>query len=83
MGYVLGNLMVNVQLKSEKLVDRGRRIIEDVTGCSGADAATTLTAAGNNVRLAIVMVKLGLSRPAAEERLAKAGDHLGEVLKTG
>ena len=83
MGYVLGNLMVNVQLKSEKLVDRGRRIIEDATGCSAADAATTLRAAGNNVRLAIVMVKLGLSRPAAEERLAKAGDHLGEVLKTG
>jgi N-acetylmuramic acid 6-phosphate etherase len=83
MGYVLGNLMVNVQLKSEKLVDRGRRIIEDATGCSAADAATTLTAAGNNVRLAIVMVKLGLSRQAAEERLAKAGDHLWEVLKTG
>jgi N-acetylmuramic acid 6-phosphate etherase len=83
MGYVLGNLMVNVQLKSEKLVDRGRRIIEDVTGCSAADAATTLTAAGNNVRLAIVMVKLGLGRPAAEERLAKTGDHLGEVLKAG
>jgi len=83
MGYVLGNLMVNVQLKSEKLVDRGRRIIEEVTGCRPADAAEALTASGNNVRLAIVMVKLGLSRQAAEERLANAGDHLWEVLKTG
>jgi N-acetylmuramic acid 6-phosphate etherase len=81
MGYVLGNLMVNVQLKSEKLVDRGRRIIEDVTGCSATDAAEALAAAGNNVRLAIVMAKLGLDCQAAEERLAKAGDHLGEVLK--
>jgi N-acetylmuramic acid 6-phosphate etherase len=82
MGYVLGNLMVNVQLKSEKLVDRGRRIIEDVAGCGSADAAEALTASGNNVRLAIVMVKLGMRRSAAEKRLAKAGGNLWEVLRT-
>ncbi len=83
MGYVLGNLMVNVQLKSAKLVDRGRRIIEEVAGCSAADAERALTAAGNNVRLGLVMAKFGLSRSAAEERLANAGDNLWEVLKTG
>jgi len=80
MGYVLGNLMVNVQLKSAKLVDRGRRIVAEVAGCTPEQAEHTLSVAGNNVRLAIVMAKLGLDLSAAEERLAQAGDNLWEAL---
>ena len=34
MGYVYGNLMVNVQPKNEKLVDRARRIIAQAAGVS-------------------------------------------------
>ena len=79
MGYVLGNLMVSVQPKSAKLLDRGRRIVAEVTACGPEEAARSLEAAGNNVRLAIVMVKLGLDGPAAEQRLAQAGDHLGKA----
>ena len=81
MGYALGNLMVNVQLKSQKLVDRGRRIIETITGCSAEEAARALDAAGNNVRLAVIMSKLGVDRSAAERRLAEAGDNLWKVLE--
>ena len=80
MGYVLGNLMVNVQLKSGKLVDRGRRIVAEVAACTPEQAAQTLSAAGSNVRLAIVMAKLGLDLSAAQEKLAQAGDNLWEVL---
>ena len=32
MGYVYGNLMVNVQPKNSKLLDRARRIIAQATG---------------------------------------------------
>jgi len=81
MGYVLGNLMVNVQLKSGKLVDRGRRIVAEVAGCTPEQAAQTLSAAGNDVRLAIVMAKLGLDVSAAEEKLARAGDNLSEAIR--
>jgi N-acetylmuramic acid 6-phosphate etherase len=53
MGYVRGNLMVNVQPKNVKLLDRAIRIIRTATGASSEQAAAALNAAGNNVRAAI------------------------------
>jgi len=53
MGYVRGNLMVNVQPRNEKLLDRALRIISTATGVSTAEAQRLLTAAGNSVRTAI------------------------------
>ena len=53
LGYVRGNLMVNVQPKNSKLLDRSKRIIADVTGVSYNDAGRMLAEAGNNVRAAI------------------------------
>jgi N-acetylmuramic acid 6-phosphate etherase len=57
MGYVYGNLMVNVEPKNEKLRDRAHRIIVAATGISMEEAARKLTEAGNSVRRAIEMVK--------------------------
>lgn len=53
-GYVWGNLMVNVQPKNSKLLDRAIRIISSATGVSHEDAAHLLTASGNSVRAAII-----------------------------
>jgi N-acetylmuramic acid 6-phosphate etherase len=53
LGYVRGNLMVNVQPKNEKLLDRAIRIISSATGVPAAEAQRLLAAAGNNVRTAI------------------------------
>jgi N-acetylmuramic acid 6-phosphate (MurNAc-6-P) etherase len=53
MGYVRGNLMVNVQPKNVKLLDRAIRIIRTATGVSSEQAAAALSVAGNNVRAAI------------------------------
>jgi N-acetylmuramic acid 6-phosphate etherase len=53
MGYVRGNLMVNVQPKNVKLLDRAIRIIRTATGATSEQAAAALHAAGNNVRAAI------------------------------
>jgi N-acetylmuramic acid 6-phosphate etherase len=55
MGYVYGNLMVNVQPKNEKLKDRACRIIATATGLSYEEAGKALEAAGNNVKAAIQM----------------------------
>ena len=68
-GATYGNLMVNVQLTNEKLVDRGQRIVSEITGLDQPAAAKLLTAAGS-VKTAIVMHELSLERPAAEARLA-------------
>lgn len=53
LGYVRGNLMVNVQPKNSKLLDRSKRIISETTGVSYEDAGRMLTEAGNSVRAAI------------------------------
>ena len=53
MGYVRGNLMVNVQPKNAKLLDRSLRIIQTATGASREQAQAALKASGNSVRAAI------------------------------
>jgi N-acetylmuramic acid 6-phosphate etherase len=53
MGYVYGNLMVNVQPKNSKLRDRARRIIMQATGVDYERAGELLTDAGDNVSAAI------------------------------
>lgn len=55
MGYVYGNLMVNVQPTNAKLADRARRIVAQATGVSGERAGEWLEAAGGNVCAAILM----------------------------
>ena len=72
--------MVNVQPKNSKLIDRARRIITRATGATYERAGELLAASGNNVRTAIVMGKLGLTREQAEMRLAQAGGRISEAL---
>jgi N-acetylmuramic acid 6-phosphate etherase len=80
LGYVFGNLMVNVQPKNTKLVDRARRIVAQAAGISYERAGQTLEEAGNSVRTAILMAKTGASRDDAERRLAAAGGRISRAL---
>src|SRR5215472_472617 len=68
-GKTYGNLMVDVQVGSEKLRDRARRIITIVTGLEYDDADKLLRRAHWNVKVAIVMQKSGLPYPKALVRL--------------
>jgi N-acetylmuramic acid 6-phosphate etherase len=80
LGYVYGNLMVNVQPKNAKLVDRARRIVAQATGVSYERASELLEEAGNHVRAAILMGKTGIGRGDAERRLAAAGGRISRAL---
>ena len=80
LGYVYGNLMVNVQPKNVKLVDRARRIIAQATGVSYERAGELLANSANSVRVAILMGKTGMSRDEAERRLAEAGGRIVKAL---
>ncbi len=80
LGMTYGNLMVNVQPKNEKLVDRARRIISDAAGVGTEEAGELLEASGRSVRTAIVMARLKLSRAGAEGRLAECGNVLARAL---
>ncbi len=70
LGYVYGNLMVNVQPTNGKLVDRARRIIAQIADVPYEQASQLLAESGS-VRAAIVMHKLGVDRAEAEAKLRK------------
>lgn len=82
LGYVYGNLMVNVQPRNHKLEDRARRIIAASADVSYEQAAGLLVEAGGDVRVAILMARQALDRSAAEMRLRAAGGRLAEALKS-
>jgi len=83
LGYVYGNLMVNVQPKNTKLRDRATRIIAKAAGVTYDAAGDLLAVAGNRVPTAIVMAKTGAGRETAEQRLAAAGGSISKALGTG
>jgi N-acetylmuramic acid 6-phosphate etherase len=79
-GKTYGNLMVDVQMGSEKLKDRARRIITIVTGLEYDDADTLLRKARWNVKAAIVMQKAGLSYTQSLSRLRRAHDFVKDAI---
>jgi N-acetylmuramic acid 6-phosphate etherase len=80
LGYVYGNLMVNVQPRNAKLRDRARRIIAASAAVTYERAGELLGEAGGDVRVAILMARLSLDRGTAEARLAAADGRLSEAL---
>ncbi len=79
MGYVYGNLMVNVQPTNDKLTDRACRIIAAITDVSYDEASRLLAEAGS-VRTAVVMHERQASREEAEAILAAAKGRLRVAL---
>jgi N-acetylmuramic acid 6-phosphate etherase len=80
LGYVYGNLMVNLHPKNEKLRDRARRIVRDASGVDDTRAAELLEQAGS-VKTAIVMAKKGVDQARAEALLAAADGAIGKALE--
>jgi N-acetylmuramic acid 6-phosphate etherase len=73
MGKVYENMMVDLMATSQKLVERSRRTVMTVAGVDYDTAAEAIERAGKSVKTAIVMLKLGCDRGAAESRLTAAG----------
>src|SRR5688572_17654579 len=68
-GKTYGNLMVDVKSNSDKLRDRGRRIIGTVTGLDYESADALLRRAKWNVKAAILMQQTGATHTTAVSRL--------------
>src|ERR1051326_7857372 len=79
-GKTYGNLMVDVQMGSEKLKDRARRIIIIVTGLEYDEADALLRRAHWDVKAAIVMQKTGLTYTKALSRLRKSHDFVRDAI---
>jgi N-acetylmuramic acid 6-phosphate etherase len=72
LGYVFGNLMVNVHLKNAKLVERGIGIVQKAANVDRDQAEAALKSAQNKVPVAIVMLKANVTAKQAEKRLMMA-----------
>jgi N-acetylmuramic acid 6-phosphate etherase len=80
LGYVYGNLMVNVAPKNSKLLDRAVRILEQATGATRESAAQALKASGNRTPVALVMLAAGLTRAEATSALKKAKANVRQAI---
>ena len=80
LGYVYGNMMVNVEPKNDKLRDRALRIIMTATGEDSGSAAGLLLQAGDRVQTAIVMRLARVDKEEAEIRMAKAKGNVREAI---
>lgn len=80
LGYVYGNLMVNVHQENSKLMDRAMMILRRALEVSASDARRLLRAAGNKLPVAIVMAKTGAPPRAAEQALRVARGNVRKAI---
>jgi N-acetylmuramic acid 6-phosphate etherase len=80
LGKVYGNLMVDVQATNAKLRRRAIRLVAHAGGVDDATAEAALAAADANVKVAIIMLRLGVSSEEAAARLAESAGRLRVVL---
>jgi N-acetylmuramic acid 6-phosphate etherase len=80
LGYVYGNLMVNVWTKNEKLVQRAIRIVEQATGADHEAASHALETSGNRTPVAVVMLAAGVSKSRAAAALTKSKGHVRQAI---
>lgn len=81
LGYVYGNLMVNLHLKNSKLAERGVNILEEACGIGRSEARKLLKGARNNVPVALVMAKTGATRAIAVQALTIARGNVRRAIK--
>ena len=80
LGYVYGNLMVNVWTKNEKLVQRAIRILEQATGADHDSASNALEASGNRTPVAVVMLAAAVTRSQAAAALKKSKGNVRQAI---
>jgi N-acetylmuramic acid 6-phosphate etherase len=80
LGHVYENLMIDVVLTNEKVAKRALRILAEASGKSVSAAEHALRTAGHNMRVALVMLKLGVESREAKRRLAQAKGDLRAAL---
>ncbi len=80
LGYVYGNRMVNVRLSNEKLMERATAIVESAARVERTTARRVLQETGS-VPVAVVMLKRGISKQDAEQRLAVAHGNVRRAIE--
>ena len=80
LGHVYRGRMVDLVAGNEKLRRRAAAIVADLTGAQASRVGVALRQAGGNPKLAILMLRTGLSPDAASTRLREAEGDLAVAL---
>jgi N-acetylmuramic acid 6-phosphate etherase len=80
LGHVYENLMIDMMLTNEKLAERALRILAEASRKRASAAEHTLRAAGHDLRVALVMLKLRMGAAEAKKKLKAAGGDLRMAL---
>ncbi|MBA64819.1 MAG: N-acetylmuramic acid 6-phosphate etherase [Candidatus Marinimicrobia bacterium] len=80
LGKVYGNLMVDLKTVNDKLIDRGTRIILELTDLKYNEAKTKLLSAEKSVKVALVMELLNCSLSEAKEKLKNVDGFLHRLI---
>ncbi len=80
LGHVYENLMIDVKASNQKVSARIVRILAEASGKRLSAAEHALRQAGHNMRLALVMLKLGVSAQAARAKVTQAKGDLRKAL---
>lgn len=81
LGKIYENMMVDLQMNSQKLEERAKRVVMTVTGLEYEEAAKYLDQAGGHVKTALVMILSGVDADEARLRLKNANGFVREALK--
>jgi len=80
LGHVYENLMIDVKPSNQKVLHRILRILAEASGTSMSAAEHALRQAGRNLRVALVMLKLGVDVHEAKKKLRTAKGNVREAL---
>jgi N-acetylmuramic acid 6-phosphate etherase len=72
--------MIDVKASNQKVSDRIVRILAEASGKGLSASEHALRQAGHNMRIALVMLKLGISAQEAKAGLARAKGDLRDAL---
>ena len=81
LGKVYGNLMVDLMAVNNKLIDRGVRIIIQITGVGYEEAYSKLLEAKKSVKSAIVMIKENCTEKIAISIINEHDGQLSKIIK--
>ncbi len=79
LGKTFGNLMIDLQARSDKLAARSRKILMELEGLSLIEAEELLHKSSGSVKLAIAMHRLNCDAEEAKTRLEAAGGFISRL----
>ena len=81
LGHVYENLMIDMMLTNEKLAERALRILAEASGKKVSAAEHALRAAEHDMRVALVMLKLGVNAREAKRKMEATEGNLRKALQ--